>query len=69
VRKEFADLHQAAWDRPGDVQVRLRLATLAQELDRPDLADVWLRSAAALQPLATPNPENQQHDSTQRNDK
>ncbi|MCI0359911.1 MAG: tetratricopeptide repeat protein [Planctomycetaceae bacterium] len=69
VRKEFADLHQVAWDRPHDVQVRLRLAALAKELDRPDLADVWLRSAAALQPLATPKPYGPQPDATNRNDK
>ncbi len=51
VRHEFSQLHKAAWQRPNDVQVRLRLAALARELDRPDLAEVWLRSAAALQPL------------------
>jgi len=56
IRQEFADLHQAAWDRPGDAEVRLRLAAIARELDRPDLADVWLRSAAALQPGAPPGP-------------
>ena len=54
VRHEFSQLHKAAWQRPNDVQVRLRLAALARELDRPDLADVWLRSAAALQPLDDP---------------
>jgi tetratricopeptide (TPR) repeat protein len=51
VRHEFSQLHKAAWERPGDVRVRLRLAALAQELGRPDLAEVWLRSAAALQPI------------------
>jgi tetratricopeptide (TPR) repeat protein len=51
VRHEFSQLHKVAWERPGDVQVRLRLAVLAEELDRPDLAEVWLRSAAALQPI------------------
>jgi tetratricopeptide (TPR) repeat protein len=51
VRHEFSKLHKEAWQRPGDVQLRLRLASLANELDRPDLADVWLRSAAALQPI------------------
>jgi tetratricopeptide (TPR) repeat protein len=65
LRKEFADLHQVAWDRPRDVQVRLRLASLANELDRPDLADVWLKSAAALQPLATDHPQTGPHDSTE----
>lgn len=50
IRQEFAQLHKRAWQNPNDAQARLRLATLARELDRPDLADVWLRSAAALQP-------------------
>jgi hypothetical protein len=54
IRKEFADLHQAAWDRPDDAAVRLRLAELAGKLGRPDLADVWLKSAAALTPLPMP---------------
>jgi tetratricopeptide (TPR) repeat protein len=52
LRKEFSELHQAAWDRPHDGEVRLRLASLAKQLNRPDLAEVWLRSAAALQPLS-----------------
>jgi len=51
VRHEFSQLHKAAWERPDDIQVRLRLAALAQELGRPDLAEVWLRSAATLQPI------------------
>jgi tetratricopeptide (TPR) repeat protein len=55
IRKEFADLHQAAWDRPDDAAIRLRLAELAGKLGRPDLADVWLKSAAALAPIPTPS--------------
>jgi tetratricopeptide (TPR) repeat protein len=54
VRKEFADLHQVAWDNPLERQVRLRLADLAKELDRPDLAEVWIKSANALLPPANP---------------
>lgn len=50
IRHEFAQLHKTAWENPNNAQVRLRLAALARELDRPDLAEVWLRSAAALQP-------------------
>lgn len=50
IRHEFSQLHKTAWENPNNIQVRLRLAALARELDRPDLADVWLRSAAALQP-------------------
>lgn len=50
IRHEFSQLHRTAWENPGSVQVRLRLAELARQLGRPDLAEVWLRSAAALQP-------------------
>jgi tetratricopeptide (TPR) repeat protein len=60
VRKEFADLHQVAWDNPLDPQVRLRLAALAKDLNRPDLAAVWIKSANALLPppdSATPSPK------------
>jgi tetratricopeptide (TPR) repeat protein len=53
IRLEFAKLHQEAWDRPRDGAVRLRLAELAHHLGRPDLADVWMKSAAALR-FATP---------------
>lgn len=53
IRDEFSKLHQTASEHPKDIQVRLRLASLARELDRPDLAEVWLRSAAALQPAIT----------------
>lgn len=49
IRDEFSQLHKAAWASPHDRQVRLRLATLAQQLERPDLAEVWRQSAAALQ--------------------
>jgi len=50
LRQEFADLHQEAWDKPNDPGVRLRLASIAQKLNRPDLAEVWLKSANALRP-------------------
>ena len=49
IREEFSTLHKEASERPGDMQVRLRLANLAKELDRPDLAEVWRHSAAAVQ--------------------
>ena len=54
IRHEFSQLHREAGNRPQDAAIRLRLAALAQELDRPDLAEVWLRAAAALQPVAPP---------------
>jgi tetratricopeptide (TPR) repeat protein len=50
LRQEFADLHQEAWSKPNDAGVRLRLASIAQKLNRPDLAEVWLKSANALRP-------------------
>lgn len=52
IRHEFAQLHKAAWEYPDNIPVRLRLASLAQQLGRPDLTEVWLRAAAALQPVA-----------------
>lgn len=53
LRQEFALLHQEAWDNPEDRGVRLRLASMAQQLNRPDLAEVWLKSANALRPSQT----------------
>ena len=49
TRRAFADLHQEAWDAPGDADVRRRLAAMAGELGRPDLAKVWLEAAAAIE--------------------
>jgi len=48
LRKEYAALHQEAWDHPEDPTVRRRLAELAETLGRPDLRDVWLEAAAAV---------------------
>ena len=49
LRRTFADLHQEAWARPGDAEVRRRLATMAADLDRPDLEQVWLEAATAVE--------------------
>lgn len=49
LRRTFADLHQEAWARPGDADVRRRLATMAADLDRPDLEQVWLEAATAVE--------------------
>ena len=49
LRRTFADLHQEAWARPGDADVRRRLAAMAADLDRPDLEQVWLEAAAAVE--------------------
>ncbi len=49
ARREFADLHQAAWDAPGDAAVRRRLAAAAAALGRADLERVWLDAARAIE--------------------
>jgi len=48
TRKEFSELHQAAWDAPGDAAVRRRLAAVAASLGRPDREAVWLDAARAI---------------------
>jgi tetratricopeptide (TPR) repeat protein len=48
LREEFARLHTVAWDQPRDPGVRIELANLARRLGRSDLAEVWMKSAAAL---------------------
>jgi tetratricopeptide (TPR) repeat protein len=50
IRTEFAELHHVAAAEPNDAQVRCRLAELALELDRPDLAQVWYQAALAIDP-------------------
>ncbi|RLS35272.1 MAG: hypothetical protein DWH79_02445 [Planctomycetota bacterium] len=54
LRREFADLHQEAWNAPGDALVRRKLAGLAAQLGRPDLEQVWLDAAAAVVPGSNP---------------
>ena len=49
LRRTFADLHQDAWVSPGDADVRRRLAKMAADLDLPDLEQVWLEAAAAVE--------------------
>lgn len=56
ARRTFADLHQAAWDAPGDAEVRRTLAAMARELGRPDLERVWLEAAAAIESGRQPSP-------------
>ena len=57
LRREFADLHQEAWAKPADAAVRRRLAAMAAELDRPDLEEVWLEAAAAVEAGRGPAPD------------
>lgn len=59
LRRTFADLHQEAWGSPGDADVRRRLAAMAAELDRPDLEQVWLEAAAAVERGRTPPAKSQ----------
>ena len=59
LRREFADLHQEAWAKPGDADVRRRLAAMAAELDRPDLEQVWLEAAEAVEVLRKPAPNRE----------
>ncbi|MFM8890694.1 MAG: tetratricopeptide repeat protein [Planctomycetia bacterium] len=48
-RETFSKLHQEAWEKPWDADVRLRLAAAAAALGRPDLERVWRAAAAAVQ--------------------
>lgn len=57
LRREFADLHQEAWAKPADAAVRRRLAAMAAALDRPDLEEVWLEAAAAVEAVRKPAQE------------
>jgi len=59
LRREFADLHQEAWARPADAAVRRRLAAMAAALDRPDLEEVWLEAAAAVEAVRKPAPDRE----------
>ena len=59
LRREFADLHQEAWAKPGDADVRQRLAAMAAELDRPDLEQVWLEAAEAVEVRRKPAPNRE----------
>jgi len=50
LREEFAKLHKKANLEPNNADVRCRLGQLARQLDRPDLARVWFRSALQIDP-------------------
>jgi tetratricopeptide (TPR) repeat protein len=51
--KRFSELHQQAEAEPRSIPVRMELATLAQELGKPELATVWYQSVLALDPRNT----------------
>jgi tetratricopeptide (TPR) repeat protein len=48
--KELTELSREAADRPKDGAVRRRLAEVCRDLDRPALAEMWDRAAAACPP-------------------
>jgi tetratricopeptide (TPR) repeat protein len=50
LMKELADLNQEASAKPADPQIRRRLAEVCTELGKLDLAQRWLRAAAACPP-------------------
>ncbi len=48
VHEEFTGLHQQLVKDTANAKLRLRLAQLAQRMQRPELAQVWARAAAGL---------------------
>jgi tetratricopeptide (TPR) repeat protein len=50
LRLEFSKLHETAAAEPQNAEVRCRLAVLAGQMDRPDLARVWYQAALAIDP-------------------
>lgn len=50
IEREFTDLHDSAAQHPGDLEIRLRLGELAGQLQKPELAKMWLRAAQSIAP-------------------
>jgi thioredoxin-like negative regulator of GroEL len=50
LRLEFSELHERATANPSDVSIRFRLGQVAQQLDRPELAQGWFRAVLAMDP-------------------
>jgi tetratricopeptide (TPR) repeat protein len=50
--QQLSDLNREAIDKPSDVGIRRRLAEICTQLDKPELAQMWLRAAAACSPEA-----------------
>jgi tetratricopeptide (TPR) repeat protein len=50
TRQRFTELHDRALQQPRDAQVRYELGATAMELQRPDLGEMWFRSALAIDP-------------------
>jgi tetratricopeptide (TPR) repeat protein len=54
LMKRLTELSRAADDRPADAAVRRRLAEVCTQLNKPDLARMWLRAAASCPPGRAP---------------
>ncbi|GEM_PF-481539 len=50
IQRQFTDLHEKAMRDLHGADIRFELARLAEELDRPDLARMWLAAALGLDP-------------------
>ena len=48
--RQFTDLHEQAIAEPGNAELRWRIARIARQLDRDELARTWLRAALAVDP-------------------
>jgi tetratricopeptide (TPR) repeat protein len=48
--RQWADLNQEASAKPADPRIRQRLAEVCTELGKPEMAQKWLRAAAACSP-------------------
>ena len=47
---EFAKLNAIAFSDLGNADLRFQLGQLAQQIDRPELARIWLEAALAINP-------------------
>jgi tetratricopeptide (TPR) repeat protein len=57
LMKQLSDLNQEANEKPTDPEVRRRLVEVCTRLGKPDLAQMWLRAAAACPLHPVPKPE------------
>ncbi len=48
LHRQFTDLHVVAAQEPMNADARDRLAELARQLGKPQLAEIWFRAAAAI---------------------
>jgi tetratricopeptide (TPR) repeat protein len=48
LHRQFTDLHVVATEQPMNADARDRLAELARQLGKPQLAQTWIRAAAAI---------------------